>query len=291
SLKSHLILLVLNCVFVAITIFPIYAIARRTFGTEVAVLASWLWFVLPSAWLLPLIVWDSTLEALLLALIFWATLAVRSQRRVTTWALYGALWGIGALTNASVLSLAPFLFGWLLWELRKQSIPWLKPLSTAVVLFALGVAPWTLRNYLVFHKFVPVRSNVGLMLWFGNHPGARGIDTTLSPFANPEEATSYRRMGEIAYMTAKKHEAVTFIKSHPARTLGLALHGTWTYWFEVSDRHNIPWYAGSPFVKAYFILNALLILCTFAGMGLALRFSMSDAAPYLAIVVFFPLVY
>ena len=291
TVRSHLVLLALNCVFVALTIFPIYAAAKRTFGADVAVLASWMWFALPSAWILPKFVWDSSLDAFSLALIFWGTLAIRSQRRLITWAAYGALWAIGALINAAVLSLAPFLFGWLFWELRKQAIPWIKPIVTAVFLFVLAVAPWTLRNYLVFGKFIPIRSNMGLMLWFGNHPGAQGIDTTLSPFANPVEADLYRRMGEIPYMTMKKREAVAFIESHPGRTLGLTLRGIRTYWFEVSDRHNIPWYEGSRFVKSYFIVNVALIVGTFAGMAFALRSRIPEAALYLAVLLFFPLVY
>ena len=52
--KSRLILLALNCVFAGLTVFPIYATAKRTFGAEVAVLASWIWVVLPSAWQMPI---------------------------------------------------------------------------------------------------------------------------------------------------------------------------------------------------------------------------------------------
>ena len=143
----------LNCIFAGLTIFPIYAIASRSFGPNVAVVASWVWVILPSAWQIPVrLAWDSTLNALSFAVIFWATLAVRGQRRLWIWACYGVLWAIGALINASVLSLAPFLLGWLLWELRKESVAWLKPLTTAVLVLALGVAPWTIRNYLVFRQ-------------------------------------------------------------------------------------------------------------------------------------------
>ena len=192
-------------------------------GTSVAVLASWVWVVLPSAWQIPVrLAWDSTLNALSFAVIFWATLAVRGQRRLWPGPAYGALWAIGALINASILSLAPFFFGWLLWELRKEAAPWLKPLVTAVLVFALGVAPWTLRNYLVFGKFIPIRSNMGLVIWMGNHPGGRGFDATLSPYGNPQQALLYQQMGEITYMSAKKHEAVAFMKSHPSQD---ARHG------------------------------------------------------------------
>ena len=205
--------------------------------------------------------------------------------------LWLALWAIGALINASVLSLAPFLFGWLLWELRKESVPWLKPLTTAVLVLALGVAPWTIRNYLVFGRVVPIRSNFGLLIWMGNHPGTPGFDASLSPYGNPQQAAIYQRMGEIAYMAAKKREAVAFMKSHPARTLMLALRNARTFWFGVTDREANPWYGGSRYLSIDFIANVLVILFGLAGIFLALH-SRSSAAPiYLAVILFFPLVY
>ena len=292
SVPSHVVLLVVNCLFVALTVFPIYAIARRTFGRQVAVWSSWTWLALPSAWILPKFVWDSSVDALCLASIVWATFAVRGRRGAAAWAAYGLLWAAVTLINASNLSLLPLLLIWLIWVLHKQHRPAARMIGVMLVTLALGIAPWTLRNYIVFHKLVPIRSNMGLMLWFGSHPGAQGIDTTLSPFANPVQAELYKQMGEIPYMTAKKHEAVAYIKSHPGKTVDLALHGMWTYWFEVSDRHNIAWYeSSSRFVKAYFTLNICVVSGIVFGLVLALRKRVRGAVIYLAVVAAFPLVY
>jgi len=40
-----------------------------------------------------------------------------------------------------------------------------------------------------------------------------------TPDDNPEEAEKYKRMGEIAYMAEKEHEAFTFMRTHPSDTL------------------------------------------------------------------------
>ena len=40
---SHIIISMLNSAFVALTIIPIYSIAKRTFGQGVAVASSWIW--------------------------------------------------------------------------------------------------------------------------------------------------------------------------------------------------------------------------------------------------------
>ncbi len=49
-------------------------------------------------------------------------------------------------------------------------------LSIVVALVAMVclLAPWTIRNYQVFHKLIPGSSSGSFNLWRGNHPGATG---------------------------------------------------------------------------------------------------------------------
>src|SRR5882762_4798041 len=168
---SRFIIAAMNCLFAALTIIPIYNIAKRAFGEGVAIGASWVWVFLPTAIHFPIIwIWDTTLTALFFSLIFWATLSLRGIRKVLPWAGYGALWVVGGLINPSILSLFPFFLGWLLWDERKQAGPWVKHAAAALLLFTIGLAPWTIRNYRVFGKFIVLRSNFGLELWLGNNP-------------------------------------------------------------------------------------------------------------------------
>ncbi|MFW6125235.1 MAG: ArnT family glycosyltransferase, partial [Pirellulales bacterium] len=49
-----------------------------------------------------------------------------------------------------------------------------KAVGVAVAVAVLVLAPWTLRNYLVFGRFIPVSQNLGLSLWYGYNPRATG---------------------------------------------------------------------------------------------------------------------
>jgi asparagine N-glycosylation enzyme membrane subunit Stt3 len=290
--ESTLMLLALNCIFTGLTIFPIYAIAKHTFGTQTAIYASWIWVVLPSAWQIPIrLTWDSTLNALSFAVIFWATLAVRGQRAILKWVGYGALWAVCALINTSIMSLIPFFVAWILWNLYRQSKPWLRQLATALLVFVLGVAPWTLRNYMAFGKFIPLRSNFGLVLWMANHSESLGFDGFSSPYGNAQQATIYRQMGEAEYMRTKKLEAYAFMKSHPKRTLANALRNVWIFWFGVTDREVNPWYGSSEYRTIDFIANAAIISLGLVGILLALRSRNAAALLYLAVLIFFPPLY
>src|ERR1700704_5347209 len=186
---SRVIIATLNCAFAALTIVPINGIARRSFGEGVARGASWVWVFLPTSLYFPIAwIWDTALTALIFMLIFWATLALRGTRTIRPWAGYGALWVVGGLINPSILSLFPFFLGWLVWNERKQAGPWVKQAAAALLLFTIGLAPWTIRNYRVFGKFIVLRSNFGLEFWLGDKPDDRdGAAQLFHAAHNPRE--------------------------------------------------------------------------------------------------------
>jgi len=293
TFKSLAAIQILNCLFVSLTIFPIYSIAKRSFGTGVALLASWLWAFLPSAIHVPVFdVWDTSLTALLFALTLWATLEMRDKDSPLIWAGYGALWATGALVNAAVLSVFPFFLVWLAGRRRpsRASTPGL--VTLALVAFILLLAPWTIRNYRVFGRFVPLRSAFGLVLWLGNNPRAMEFTSFPNhPFTNPSEAADFKRLGEMAYMDQKKREAVAFIKSHPDQSLKFFARRVVSNWFSVSDRPNESWATDPVSLKAYAVFNAALVVLAWLGMLFALRSQNPDAPPYLIVLLAYPLLY
>src|SRR5271165_4904818 len=234
---SRLVIEALNCAFAALTVIPIYGSARRSFGKGIAVGASWAWTFLPTALFFPVTwIWDTAMAALFLALIFWATLALRDAKTILPWAGYGALWVTGVLVNPSMLSLFPFLVGWALWQARRDSLPWGKFAAATLLVFALGLVPWTVRNYRVFGKIIVLRSNFGLELWLGNNPNVPDtISAWLHPNDNMDEARKFQRMGEIAYMAEKQQEALAFIRTHPADTINFMYRRFVDNWLAISD--------------------------------------------------------
>ncbi|HET8646149.1 MAG TPA: hypothetical protein VFO85_11705, partial [Vicinamibacteria bacterium] len=78
----------------------------------------------------------------------------------------GALWGLAVLARETALYFLP-LAG--LWLLRNPRAAGARARAAAFVLAALAVvAPWTWRNWHVFHAFVPVSTAGGQNLFQGN---------------------------------------------------------------------------------------------------------------------------
>src|SRR5207237_2829321 len=139
--SSALVLLMLNSVFSAFTCIPIFLIARRCFDERVAGWASWFWALLPSGFATRW-VWETSLAALLLAIIFWLTLELEERDGLRPCLEFGLLWGIAELTNPSMLAFLPASGLWVLYrrsELGKRSVV---GLAAASIIFLACIAPW-----------------------------------------------------------------------------------------------------------------------------------------------------
>ncbi len=78
---------------------------------------------------------------------------------------------LATLLRQSFLPWVPVLFLWLLWQARRR-ISWtaLRPLVASGLLLLLGIAPWTLRNYAVYGRFLLLNSNTGYAMYSAQHP-------------------------------------------------------------------------------------------------------------------------
>ena len=146
-----------NIVMSSLTTVPLYFAARRIGGRGLAATSAWLWAIFPNAILLSFqSLWDTSLSAFLGATLLWATLAVAGTAKPRVWTLYGLLWGVALMANAAVLALLPFLSGWAVWRSGAY-----RGAAFAVFCIALCCAPWTARNFAVFHTLVPLRTVLG----------------------------------------------------------------------------------------------------------------------------------
>ncbi len=157
----RLVLAVLSVVNVAL----IGAVARELTNARVAIVAL---FVAAVYWPL-ILVGDSLLsEALLVPLSLAASLTAllsrRKGRRYRWICLTGFLCGLAALTRGNGLIIAPAL-ACVVWVGRPRG--WLRSLTAPVALLAvtaLTIAPWTIRNAIAQHAFIPVTDEFGATL-------------------------------------------------------------------------------------------------------------------------------
>ena len=88
-----------------------------------------------------------------------------------------------------------------------------------VVTFCLVMSPWVIRNYNLYHAFIPVDSLSGLNLYIGNNEKANGffVDITNQyPLNDP-------KLDNIEIDNITKKLAVDYIEQHPIRAAGLTI--------------------------------------------------------------------
>ena len=222
----------LNILFSAAACVPIFFAGKRVGGLGVGAGAAWLWAVFPSGVMMPFEwIWDTSLSTLLAALILWATLELAESERWLDWGVYGLLWGLALMTNPALGALLPFLLGWAALRGRGESSLRWKRLALAAGVAILCCAPWTIRNYVAFHRFIPVRSNLPFELWLGNNDifdeDARGGRKSIT---RTEEARRYSRLGETGYMAEKWELAASFMRAHPGLELRLTGRKFVAFW-------------------------------------------------------------
>lgn len=293
STASAVALLLLNALTSALTCLPIFFFARESFGARVGLWSGWAWAFFPYAIYFPEErIWDTWLATLLLCILFLIILRFEKKPYGTwSWIGYGAVWGVAALTDPIVLSALVPLGLWLCWRLHKQRRHWFTPNLIAALVFAAVVSPWFVRNYRVFHHFIPFRDNMGLELHVGyNGDTSHWFPRMAGPWHNEAEWQEYMQRGEYAYMADKKREALAYITARPAFFIWVSFRHAvylWTgYWSfnrtylqeENMDPENIPF------------CTAVTIL-TLAGLWLAFRRERAAALPYFLVLLFFPLLY
>jgi len=284
----------MNICFSAIACVPIYYAGKRIGGPGLGAGAAWLWAVFPNAILLSFqSLWDTSLSALLGATVLWATLRIAGSVRKRDWAAYGFLWGVILMANAAVLSLLPLLLGWAAYRASKTDKFAARNVALACAVVILCCVPWTIRNYLVFHSIVPLRSTLGLQLWVGNNAAARVIWLgEHHPINDASERRQYIAMGELPYMAEKLRNAVDYIVTHPGHEAEL-----------IGGRFVMVWAGGTPHPIDDFIASRsewfryvlLFNLCAAFGALLGIAFLFRDrsiyAFPLAAGPVVFPFAY
>ncbi len=245
SSLSAWMILAFDCVLNALMIPGIWEIAVRCFNRKVAWWSAWVWALYPAAmqyavkW-----VWEMTLTAWLFTLVLVLTLRMRKigdppgtpvAPSAKLWALFGLLWGLIAFSDPSLCLFLPVCGIWIILGAPRRQ--WPRQIASAVLaaaVFIAGLAPWTVRNWHVFHQLVPLRTNFGVELYLGNGPGATGLLMEYDhPYQAPDQFRLYRQMGEIAYSGWRGQMAKRIILADPGRFLLLSLKRAYYFWFSV----------------------------------------------------------
>jgi hypothetical protein len=218
---------------VQLALFPFFSRALGM-GELNGMVAACLWIAakatitgLPNHQQTPMFGWESLYAALFLAIatgIFRRYLDSPAGGSTRLAALIGCAMGVCLLISPSV---AIVFAGFLALLLQKDKLAvFQKPNLLLIALPAVILAPWIVRNFMVFHRLIFVRDNLGLELSISNNDCAsfgiaQNIDSgcflKVHPNVNLDEARKVLAYGEPAYNDLKLREGLSWIRTHPAR--------------------------------------------------------------------------
>jgi 4-amino-4-deoxy-L-arabinose transferase-like glycosyltransferase len=219
----------LNAVLGTVAVGLVGLVALEAFGPVVGLIALGLAAVYPVFIELSGTVYSENLLIPLMLAAVWAGLRARRSGRPLRWvAAAGVLGGLATLTHQNgfvvVLALIP-----LVWGVRRTLVAPALLVGAAV----LTIAPWTIRNAIVMHSFIPVSDEIGLTL-AGTYNPTSAHDPQI-PYrwryykAIPSDAGLYRAArGETEPQLSSKLERAArhYIQHHPAAPPAAAYHNT-----------------------------------------------------------------
>lgn len=268
SLAATVIVL-LQELFSLLTVVAVMYVARLQFGERTALFGGFACAVAPPMLLAPGWIWDTTLSALFLTGVFAAAAASVLPRMRFIPA--GAVCAIAGLMNPSLIPVLWAICAWAAW--KAKTFPW-----AGILTFFLVFSPWPVRNEMVMHAFIPLRTDFGYELWMGNHLGGNGNpDERLDPMTSSAERRAFLAEGEIAYLHQRGVLAKAYIRTAPAHFLALSI-----------KRFGRFWTGGERGISG---ITTLLFLLAVAGLGLLVWKRNSLALLYALPLLIFPAPY
>jgi 4-amino-4-deoxy-L-arabinose transferase-like glycosyltransferase len=289
---SILAALALNCLFSALACLPLVLVAERAFGRRVALWTGWAWVFSPYGVYFSA-EWPWATHLLLLCLCWMLVLAqkMESSGNWRLWASFGLLSGFAALAEPSVLILVPWLILLACYGRNRLRASWFWQAATSLVLLIAMLAPWTIRNAMVFHRLIPLRDGMGLEMWLGNNGSTRHWrDNTYHPNHNAAELAEYNQAGELAYMDHKQRQADDYIHAHRGWYAWMCLRRAgylWTGYWSL----DAAYLEGESLDPPNIFFWTTLVLLTLAGLILAWKQHQAEVLRFGGILFLYPIPY
>ncbi len=218
------------------TAWCIYRVATALWGSWIGAWTAALLFLYPAYWTYDPRIRSEALLTLLMSVWLWATVTCGQSPSGRRCVLMGLAAGFTILCKPVVLVLALLLTGllWINTDRLSRKIGYVIVYGATCVAL---VIPWSLRNYVVFHHFIPVSTGIGAGLWAGSDPISRGswpmppereqaiwqsADITPLPYAHA--------MYDVHADRLLREKGLSRIAADPIRYAGLTFTRAWDFW-------------------------------------------------------------
>lgn len=224
----------------AFTCLLIYLIAKRVFNHGIGIFACTLTAFYPSLIGYTGLLYSETLTAFLLALVIFLYFLSVEKKSWTSFIITGVFLGLLILCYPKFL-LFPVMLGFSMYFFNRFRKDFLKYLFALIIGVVITVLPWTLRNYKVFGKVIPVSTAGGATLWHSTLPQ----DDTEWHFEKGPLLSEFKRFYRDPQNAREQHEflfsvrtneilmgeAINNIKNNPLLFIKLSIRRFFRQWF------------------------------------------------------------
>jgi 4-amino-4-deoxy-L-arabinose transferase-like glycosyltransferase len=165
----------------------LYRLGKQLFNERAGLIAAFMFSLYPAAVYFSIRKTEYSILLSILSLLLLLGIIELSARPSKARAVaLGALCGLATLVNPVIMAFYPFA---LLWFVARSSTDWLNRIKYSAALIgtcAVLMAPWLIRNYVVFNQFVFLRPNFTMELVRSNFPEQR------PQFAKNYKDTNYK---------------------------------------------------------------------------------------------------
>jgi 4-amino-4-deoxy-L-arabinose transferase-like glycosyltransferase len=215
-------------------------VALEAFGSGVALTAMVLAALYPVlVELSGILVAENLLIVLELAATWTALRARRARRRAGWIAATGVLTGLATLSHENaILMLLPLAVAAATaarpWRgLRPPTGPAVRAVAVLVLGAALAIAPWTIRNAIELHRFLPVSDETGITLVGTYNPASAAftpVPYKWRVFSHIPQDAIYKHTGprytEVELSNRLESQALNYIGDHPLSPFVVVFHNT-----------------------------------------------------------------
>ncbi len=270
------------------TIYFVSKTARIVFDKKVAEITCWLMGMYP-----PLIYYVTKLVPTTI-LLFLISLAVYllincTEKNFLHYLLCGFAIGFAVLCDPAVFVLYPII---IMWSLGTKKITFFR-MCLVIVVSIIILIPWTIRNYTIHKRIVPITTQFSINLWIGNNPNATGTDyykiesmeneayVLMTQTLTPDIQDSLAQLSEIKRADYFLTRTSEFIRHNPRKFVSLLFKKFYYYWW-FAPSHE---YSSSDMIKYRMLLvlfyTPMLILGLFGVL-----FAIKDRKPILLIMAY-----
>lgn len=179
-----------------------------------------------------------TFDALFFSLALWQSFRIAERPTPRRFAVFGLIVGIGTLSRGTIIISLVVTGLWLLaLNIKRAGPATIGKLILAGLCAALVIAPWTIRNSAIHHRFVFLLTTDGEDFWRGNNPHATGgsyaddgslVQDSLSA---AEQAEMRHQPNEIAQADWFWRQSREFIRANPAAFVRLFFVKLFHFWW------------------------------------------------------------